>query len=149
MTSNDLPGFTTQKTPEGIHKFYIHNMKPASVDAWFDTLMAIEKEIIAQDGHMRCLYYLYAWPTPYTIKRVLEASRRAPETLKSSSAIFLVESSGVGVRIIQSLLRQMPVYAMQARQIFFKEADALAWLQIRHASFRLQALTTSEPHDSL
>jgi len=132
MTDSPLTGFSSQQTPEGIHKFYVHDTKPPSVDLWFETLMQIEEGIIKCDGHMRCLYYMYGvWPTPYTIKRVLEASRRAPETLKASSAVFFIDTPNLAVRIVQSLLRQMPSYALQARQIFFNEAEALAWLEER------------------
>jgi len=56
MFADPLSGFISQKTPDGIYKFYIRDMKPKTVDAWFETLMAIEKELIPHDGHMRCLH---------------------------------------------------------------------------------------------
>lgn len=150
MSTNELPGFISQRTPDGIYKFTIRDMKPASVDAWFETLMAIEAEIVPQDGHMRCIYTMYGvWPSPYTIKRVLEASRKAPETLKASSAIVLVNTPSIAVRIVQSLLRQMPVYALQARQIFFNEADALRWLNARHAAFTVKSGTEIEQKERI
>lgn len=150
MSTNKLSGFNSQKTPEGIYKFYIYDMKPTTVDAWFETLMDIEEELIPHDGHMRCIYYMYGiWPSPYAIKRVLEASRKAPETLKASSAVVLVQSSGVGVRIVQSLLRQMPAYATQSRQIFFNEADAMRWLHARHAAFTVKSPTPTGQNEQL
>lgn len=150
MSTNNLSGFTSQKTPEGIYKFHIRDMRPTSVDAWFETLMDIEEELIPQDGHMRCVYYMYGvWPTPYTIKRVLEASRKAPETLKSSSAIVLVNTPSIAIRIVQSLLRQMPVYALQARQIFFNESDAIRWLHARHAAFTVKSPASIEQNERI
>ena len=150
MTTDQLPGFTSQQTSDGLYRFFIRDMKPASVDAWFDMLMTLQAEVFAANGHMRVLYTLYGvWPTPYTIKKVLEASRNAPENLKSSSAILLVEANGVTVRILQSMFRQMPVYASQSRQIFFDESDALRWLDERHAAFTPQSLSSADLNDPL
>lgn len=148
--STPLPGFSSQQTPDGITIFHIRDMKPASVDAWFETLMALEADLFPQDGHMRCLYRMDGvWPTPYTIKRVLEASRKAPETLKSSSAIVMMQSNGVAVRMVQSLFRQMPAYATQSRQIFFHEADAMRWLASRHAAFTIQSATQTSQNEQI
>jgi hypothetical protein len=150
MSTNNLAGFLSQKTPEGIYKFTIRDMKPTSVDAWFETLMDIEEELIPHDGHMRCVYIMHGiWPSPYAIKRVLEASRRAHETLKASSAVVLVNTPGIAIRIVQSLLRQMPVYALQSRQIFFNEGDAMRRLHARHAAFTVKSPASVEQNERI
>jgi hypothetical protein len=130
----EVNGLAYRRRAEGIHEFYFRVVTTASVDAWFETLTAIERNARVCKEHVCSLYHVEGlWPTPYATQRIIAMTRQTLPTLFASTAILLNDNA-IGIVLIQGIIRQIPTRPSQNIQIFFQEADALQWLQERKRS---------------
>ena len=135
-------GFSYSRRNDGIHVFRFVDNRRETVDAWSKTLLELERETLRNHEHIRCMYYIQRiWLTPYVIKTAIRTARLGSDYIKSSSAILVADRFGSA--LFQTLLRQLPVQALQARQIFTNEDDAVKWLDERLRL--LEHITIVEP----
>ena len=122
-------------TRTSIHEFHVWDMRPASVNQWFDSLSELEQTALESQEHLCCLYFIYGiWPTPYAIKRILDLSRQSPPALMLSSAIVPIGCTEEIIRMLEDTLRQLPAYSDYKRQIFLFAGEAAEWLHERRAA---------------
>jgi hypothetical protein len=125
-------GFSYYRRSDGIYVLRFADNRRETADAWSETLPQLEHEAAQKQEHIRCLYHFQGiWLTPYVIKTVIRTARQGSDHIKSSTAILVADRFGSG--LVQTILRQLPSQALQARQVFTREVDAFQWLDERLA----------------
>jgi hypothetical protein len=116
---------------DGIHEFSFRAMTQIEIDNWSEIARRIKPTVVENRLHLCSLYRLTGvTPNAYTIRNAMQIINHLPKTLPVSTAMLL-DGSSITTIIAQMFLRQLPVRALQARQIFFQEEDALHWLAER------------------
>ena len=132
----EVNGLAYRRRADGIHEFYFRVVTTASVDAWYETVSAIEKQARLRNEHVCSLYHVQGlWPTPYATQRIIAMTRQTHHDLITSTAILLNDNA-IGIVMVQGILRQIPARPSQGIQIFFQDEDALAWLDERRKTFK-------------
>lgn len=127
----EVGGLAYRRHPNGVHEFRFRSVTTSSVDAWFDTLTAIENQARLYQEHVRSLYHVQGlWPTPYATQRIIAMNRQTSSSLKTSTAVLL-DDDAIGIVLVQGILRQLPTSPHKSIQIFFQEHDAMQWLDER------------------
>ncbi|GEM_PF-2627071 len=127
----EVGGLAYRRRADGIHEFRVFTVNNASVDAWYETVMAIARQARHTDEHVRTLYHVEGlWPTPYAAQRIINVNREVPRDLRLSTAILL-DDNAISVVIVQGLIRQLPTEAHKLVHIFFQVGEALHWLEER------------------
>jgi hypothetical protein len=127
----EVGGLSYRRRADGIHEFRLQVVTTISVDAWYETVSAIESHARITNEHVRSLYHVHGlWPTPYAAKRIMEMSHKTSSNLRVSTAV-LMEDNAIGVVVVQALLRQIPSTRLNMNQIFFQEEEAVLWLEDR------------------
>jgi hypothetical protein len=131
----EVGGLAYRRHASGVHEFRFRSVTTSSVDAWFETISAIESHARLYKEHICALYAVQGlWPTPYATQRIIAMSRKTSPQIRASSAV-LMDDNAIGIVLVQGILRQIPVRPLQGVQIFFQENDALSWLDERRRCF--------------
>lgn len=131
----EVGGLAYRHHTNGVHEFRFRSVTTSSVDAWFETLSAIENHARLYKEHIRALYAVQGlWPTPYATQRIIAMSRKTSSQIIASTAI-LMEDNAIGIVLVQGILRQIPMRPTQGIRIFFQESEAMDWLEERRRAF--------------
>lgn len=129
-----IEGFSYRYTREKFHEFIFRAVTPVEIDAWVTVIEQVRPLIVQHDLHMCALYDLRGqWPTPYGTRQALMILRVQPATLRLSSAL-LINDQPIAVTLVQMILRQIPLNAVQAHQVFTTDEAARRWLIGRRAA---------------
>ena len=124
--NEDTSTFSYRFRDNGIHQFVFRAVTPVEVNKWIDTTQRMKPIAIAHNLHIRSLYHMRGvLPSPYAVRNALETIRQLPKTMPTSTAL-LVNDSNIVIILVQMILRQAMPHALQSRQIFFQEDEALA-----------------------
>ena len=127
----EIGGLSYRRRADGIHEFRLKAVTTVSIDAWYETVTAIEAHARVTNEHICSLYHVHGlWPTPYAAKRIVEMSRKTAPHLRLSTAV-LMNDDAIAIVTIQALLRQIPTTTLNTHQIFFQEEEATHWLNER------------------
>jgi hypothetical protein len=104
----EVNGLAYRRRSDGTHEFHFKVVTTSSVDAWYETLSAIEKQAQMRKEHVCSLYHVQGlWPTPYATQRIISMARQTHPSLVTSTAILLNDNA-IGIVMVQGILRQIP-----------------------------------------
>lgn len=131
MFQRSIGGFSYRHRDDEIHEFTFSAVTPLEVDAWIALTNDLKPLVVAHNHHMRSIYHLESvWPSPYAVRSATAVMKSLPRTLRNSTALLL-DDHHVAVTVTQMILRQLPMQTIQARQVFYTEAEAVRWIRER------------------
>ena|SRR5690349_6960080 len=131
-TLSQSAGLTIELYADGFLIFRIRDVTRNTADAVFDAYQKYDREAYEAGLSRRTLVDMRGagWPTPYAVKRMIQASKETPAGLRESTAV-LVGNDRMALRLMERLLSRLTRQSQQSARLFTSEEEAIRWLRGR------------------
>lgn len=125
-----MSGFQVKERPDGILIYYFEDSEKNTIDEWFNTSVAIQREYDKNHRHLRVIYQKEAieLPTPYGVSQTIRLIGLRPPTLCFSTAIV---SSNLHFQMASQYISQRIPYSNHVFRVEDVQ-EGIAWLNERH-----------------